>query len=103
MRTDKELIQVAIDYFYRFNKIYNFSGLCAYFLKLQNDLIISGPEHYRLRILIYKYIQKPGKFYDNLLNFYRPYYASYDYNGWFWKPGLLKPRLRYLKYLLKTV
>jgi hypothetical protein len=102
MRTDRELLKVVINNFYRFKTIYNSFGLCDYFYYLCRDNVISFEEMNQLNFLICQNINNSFGL-NYILSFFKPNYRNINVGYYFWKPGLKKPRLRYLKYLLKTV
>ena len=55
-RTDKELIQIALDNFDELFERYD-NGLCAYFYRLRIKNLINKYEYIYLKNLIYDYIK----------------------------------------------
>jgi len=103
MRTEKELIKIALD---NFDNIYNknLGGLCYYFYILNKKFLIDFQESEKLINIIKKYSVS-----------YRKYFIFYDKrrimdkfatkSGYFWKKneeGTLK-RKQYLEYLYEKL
>ncbi len=98
MRTNKELIKIAIDNFYLFEK-YHCGGLCIYIYALYyEECIIDRDELEILTSIIEKNIRE--KKWYNILNWYKPNYVTMQKNNYYWEKGLKEPRLKYLDYLL---
>lgn len=101
-RTDKELIQIALDNFDELFERYD-NGLCAYFYRLRIKNLINKDEYIYLKNLIYDYIKEPNFF--NKLFFHKARIGDKTMidTNYFWKVGLKEPRKRYLEYLLTKV
>lgn len=100
MRTNKELLQIAIDNIELFTSTGCY-GLCVYITELECKDIITYNERRVLRYCIFNYIKDPtwiNKFITGAPNIkgYNNVHTQY-----FWEMGDVKPRLRYLKWLLK--
>ena len=81
MRTAKELLILMLD-----NMIFFRSGLCALAENLYLNDIINGEEYRSLRDLIKS--NKPERTYDE---------------EWYWKPGIKKPRVNWIKKQIETL
>ena len=101
MRTNKELLQIAIDNIELFEIRYC-RGLCEYFWTLSDSDIIYTHEYRKLKEIIHDHI-KFMKWYDYILGkkVYHRNESEFDIYGYFWKVRELAPRLDYLNYLLK--
>lgn len=96
MRSNKELVQICIDNIHLFKKN-NCSGLCSYFHYLNFYKIITQEEFKKLLALIYSETEKV-----TFLNSWFIWKVNERRPGiYFWKEGKLRPRLRFLKWLLK--
>ncbi len=87
MRTNKELIKIAIDNFDLFS-----SGLCMYFNVLYGENILSIDEARMIGFLVKRNIKD--------FVWYKPYFIEINKGGYYWEKGLKEPRLKYLDYLL---
>lgn len=101
MRTDKELVQIALDNFIKEIKEndYFFTGLCSFFSYLTVIDEISTEERWRLSEIIYEHIDysKCPYAYVFIPN------VRQSWSGFWWKKGNKYYRKRFLKYLLKRV
>lgn len=87
MRTNKELIKIAIDNFDLFR-----TGLCMYFNILYGKNILNIDEASQMNYLIRKNIKD--------FVWYKPNFIEINPTGYYWEKGLKEPRLKYLDYLL---
>lgn len=98
MRTEKELIQIAIDNISLFKK-YKSGGLCNYFHILYVYSILNRDEKIFLKDLINKHIKPKPSLLNRIICGIKPYHRLVE-KHWFWEMYKLAPRLVYLKYLL---
>jgi len=99
MRTKNELVQIVLDNLEYYIETYRNRGLCSIINGLCSDESISEVE----KEFLYDLINKNIKEYS-IFGIFSPNYKSSlffrEYEGYFWYPGLIRPRKRYLKYLL---
>lgn len=91
MRTDKELIQIALDNLDEYFE----TGLCAYFEDLWREDIINPEEVDKLLDIIESIPTR--KFYQC----WKDKCIPIRHRGCWWEVGEIEPRRKYLEYLLK--
>lgn len=100
MRTDKELLQIALD---NFDKYFNI-GLCGLFWELLERKLITLDEWFSLKVLLETNAKK-GTIKNKLLHPKELVVTSKDLSwpNFYWEKGLIEPRRAFLQYLLKNI
>lgn len=100
MRTNKELIQILLE---NINLIPKCNGLCFLIGRLCNENVISIGEGQRLNEIINKYIVNKTTVKRFFVDRRRVKHSHRGCPDYFFSPGEIKPRRKYLEYLLKVL